>query len=132
MLVRPDLLGAHRFFFFCSTSSAHYVKSKGGVTFFVVTAGGNKRSSSVLFIGPPSTPSISVAGDLKPDFNIEQYSPSNSMESFTVESLDESRMQGQPTLPVVIMPAVPPPSVPPHLPDTTKSIMRAYSGVDAV
>jgi Pheromone A receptor len=124
--------GSHFFFFFGSTSSVPYVKSECGVTFLVVTTGGNKRISSVLFTDQPSIPSISIAGDLKPDFKTKQYLHSNSLESFSVESLDEPRMQGQSTLPVVIMPTVPPPSVPPHLPDTTKSTMRAYTGIHAV
>jgi hypothetical protein len=127
---------AHVIFLFSSTSSLPYVKSKCGVTFLVVTTGGSKRTSNVLLIDRPSIPSISLAEDLQPDFKSEQYSPSNSLESFSVESFDEPRMQGQSTprstLPVVIMPTIPPPSVPPHLPDTTKSTMRAYSGIHAV
>jgi hypothetical protein len=52
--------------------------------------------------------------------------------SSSVESFDEPKMHVQSTLPVGVMPTVPPACVPPHFPDKTKSTMRAYSGVDAV
>jgi hypothetical protein len=75
---------------------------------------------------------ISFAGDIKPDFKVEQYSPSKIVASSSVESFHEVKMQGQSTLPAGIMPTVPPASVPPHLPDKTESTMRAYSGIYTV
>jgi hypothetical protein len=86
---------------------------------------GDKRRSSVSFIDQLS---ISIAGDIEPEFKTEQYS--NSVASSSVESL-ELKMQAQSTMPAgIVMPTAPPASVPPHFPD--KSTMRPYSGVDAV
>ncbi|KAF8468714.1 STE3-domain-containing protein [Russula ochroleuca] len=115
-----------------ATSPVPYVKS--GVTVTVVRTTRSKRSSSVS-TDQPSTLSISsgIASDINPELKIEQYSPSNTVTSSSVESFDELRMQGQPTMPAgVIMPTVPPASVPPHFPDRIESTMRAYSGVDTV
>jgi hypothetical protein len=108
------------------------MKSRGGVTVPVVTTGGDERRLCISLTDQPSIPSISIASGLKPNFKFEQYSPLNTMASSSVESFDEPRMQVQSTLQAWIMPAVPPASVPPQFHDTTKPIMRAYSGVDAV
>jgi hypothetical protein len=60
---------------------------------------------------------------------MEQYSPSDTMASSSVESFDDLKMQGQPTLPAGIMPTVPPSS---FLPNFSDSTTRAYSGPNAV
>jgi hypothetical protein len=107
------------------------MKSKGGATVPVVTTGGNKHRSIISL----TTPSIFIAaGDPKPDLKIEWNSASNTMASSSVESFDELWVQGQSAiiLPAGIMPTIPPVSVSPHFPDTIKSTMRAYSGVDVV
>jgi hypothetical protein len=69
------------------------VKRKGGgITVSVVTV---ERRSGVSFADQPSNPSISIASDVKPDFKMEQYSPSNTVaSSSSVESFDELKMQG--------------------------------------
>jgi hypothetical protein len=119
------------FGFFCSTSVVFHERSN--VTATVVTTSGESRRSSVSFAERSSIGSISVAGDIKPDFKVEKYSPSNTVASSSVASFDESKMQGRPTLPAEIMPTVPPPaSVPSHFPDKTESTLRVYSGDDAV
>jgi hypothetical protein len=82
----------------------------------VVTSSGDKRRSSVSFADQPTIPSISIASEIK----MERYSPSNSMASESVESFEELKMQGQSTLPAGIMHTVPPASVQPHFPNTTK------------
>jgi Pheromone A receptor len=131
-VVRSPCWSVKAHLLFCSTSSAQHMKRKDGVAVVVVRTGGdNKRKSSVSFIDRSSTPSI--AGDVKPEFKIKKYSPSNSVASSSVESFDDPERQRQSTpLPPGIMPAVPPASVSPHLPDETKSTVRAYAGLDAV
>jgi hypothetical protein len=129
--VRPS--GLTLTFFVDSTSSVPHMKNKNGVAVVVVRTGGdNKRISSVSSVDLTSIPSVSIAGDVKPEFKIEQFSPSNSVASSSVESLDDPEIQRQSILPPGIMPAVPPASVLPHFPDKTKSTVRAYSGIDAV
>jgi hypothetical protein len=98
----------------------------------VVTKRGEKHKSSLSLSDQSSIQSTFIASDLKPDSKIEQDSPPSTVASSSVESFDESRMQDQSTLPAVIMPTVPPASVPPHFPDKTEPIIRAYSGIDAV
>jgi hypothetical protein len=117
-----------------STSSVPYVKSNGGITVAIVKRGGEKQDSSISIADQSSIPSISIAnGHEKPDFGVEQFSPSNTVTSSSVESFHESKMQDQSTMPaVVIMPTAPPATVPPHLPETTQSTLRAYSSYDAV
>jgi hypothetical protein len=88
---------------------------------------GDKRRSSVSFIDQLSIQSISIAGDIEPEFKIEQCS--SSVASSSVESL-ELKMQGQSTMPAGIIMPTAPASIPPHFSD--KSTMRPYSGVDAV
>jgi pheromone a factor receptor len=95
----------------------------------VVTAGGDKLRSSPLLNDQPS---ISIASDLEHDLKMEHNLPSDTVASSSMESIDEPRMRGQLTLPAGIVLTVSPASVPPHFPDTTKSIMRAYSGVGVV
>jgi hypothetical protein len=79
------------------------VKSKGGITVSVVTTGdpADKRRSSVSFADRLSTvPSISLATDFKDDLKIEEYSPSNTMASASVESFIDPAIQDQlPALP---------------------------------
>jgi hypothetical protein len=126
--------GCSRFFF--STSSVPYVKSNGGITVAVVKTGGEKQNSSISLTEQSSIPSISVAnGHKRPDYEFDQFSPSNirTSESSSVESFHESKTQIQPTMPaVVIMPAAPPGTVPPHFPEMTRSTLRAHPGYDAV
>jgi hypothetical protein len=100
--------------FFFSASSVPYVNGNGGITATVVKTGEEKK---------------------KPYFKVEQpeLSPSNTVTSFSVESFHEPKTQDQSTMPtVVIMPTVPPATVPPHFPETTRSTSRAYSGYDVV
>ena len=101
--------------------------SSGGMDFSGVTTSVESRSSVSLV----DEPSILFDFVAKPGvkFDFEQDSSSNSASSF-VESLDESRMQGRPT--VGIVPTVPPASVPPHFSDETKSTSRAFFGMGAV
>jgi len=94
------------------TTSVPHLKSKGGVTVSVVT---DKRRSSVSFADQHTIPSISIANDIK----LEPYSPSNSMASSSVESFDETKMQGQSTLPAGTTPTAPPASVQAYIPHTT-------------
>jgi pheromone a factor receptor len=109
-----------------ATSSAPYMKSKGGVSVSVVTASGDKRDSMVSFTDQLSIPSISFSSDLKPDFKIEQYSPSDSIASSSVTSFEPGTLSSL-HQPVVTLPVAPPASVPPHLPDPTKMTIRGYS-----
>jgi hypothetical protein len=104
---------------------------KSNVTATEVTTSGEKRRSSVSFADRSSIGST-IIGDIKPNFKVKLYSPSNSVASFSVESFDELKMKELPALPAGIMPTVPPAYVPPYFPDRTKSTLRAYSGVDAV
>jgi hypothetical protein len=122
---------AHIFF---STSSVPYVKSNGGIPVTVVKTGGEKQDLSISLTNQSSIPSISIAnGHEKPDFRVEQFSPSNTVTSSSVESFHESKAQDQSTMPaVVIMPTAPPATVPPHFPETARSTLRAYSSYDAV
>lgn len=98
-----------------STSSFPHLKSKGGVTVSVVTTA-DKRDSTVS-ISQLSIPSISIASDYKPDFKITEFSPSDSMPSSSVDSLEtESQSQSrQPEGTQGTTVSVPSPS---HLPDT--------------
>jgi hypothetical protein len=109
-----------------------HVKCKGGITVSVVTKVGVEHRSSVPLANQPLVPSIFTASDIKPDLKIKRYSPLNipGLASSSVESFDKPRLQGQSTLPMGVMLAVPPASIPPRLPDTIKSTMRAHSGVD--
>jgi hypothetical protein len=108
------------------------MKSKGGISVIVVTTGGIKHRSIISLTGLSSISSVSIASDHKPNFKIKQNLPSST--SSFAENFDEPRMQGQPTMtmPAGIMPTIPPVSVSPHFPDTIKSTMRTYSGIDAV
>jgi len=93
------------------------VKSRPGITVSVVTTGDetDKRRSSVSFSDHPSViPSISLTTDLK----IEDYSPSESMTSASVESFEEDQL---PALPAGIQQKAFP-----------ASISRPHSGVNAV
>lgn len=93
------------------------MKSKGGITVSVVTTGDpiDRRRSSVSFADQPSTiPSISLTTDFKSDLKVEEFSPSDSMSSVSVESFIEPAMQDQlPALPAGIQPTFPPASFPP-------------------
>lgn len=108
------------------------MKNKGGIIISVVTKIGVEHRSSVPLANQPLVLSIFTTSDIKPDLKIERYSPLNipGLASLSVESFDKPRMQGQSTLPVVVILVAPPASVSPHLPDTIKSTMRAHSGVD--
>jgi len=121
--------------FHFSPSSVPYVKNKVGVTVSVDTTEGEKCRSSASFTDQSLIQPISIANDLKPDFK-EEFWPSNTVTSSSVESLHEPKnatMEDHSALvPAGTMPSVPPATVPPHLPDTTKYTLRAYSGFDAV
>ena len=123
-------LGAYVLF---STSSSQ-MKSKG-LTISVATSGTKHRDcdSIVSCSDQLSILSISVAGDLKPDFMIEQYSPSDSPASSSVVSI-EPELESQSPQPVATTPEVPPAAYQPQLRDITKSITPRYSGdaADAV
>ena len=122
--------------FFSSTSSDPHVKSNGGIAVNAVKRDAEKQDLSFSLSHQSSMPSISIADDHEiPDFKVEQFSPSNTMTvtSSSVESFHESKMQDQSTTPSeVIMPTAPAATVPPHLPETTRSTMHAYSSYDAV
>ena len=122
--------------FFPSTSSDPHVKSNGGIAVNAVKRDAEKQDLSFSLSHLSSMPSISIADDHEiPDFKVEQFSPSNTMTvtSSSVESFHESKMQDQSTTPSeVIMPTAPAATVPPHLPETTRSTLRAYSSYDAV
>ena len=90
------------------------MKSKGGVTVSVVTTA-DKRDSTVS-ISQLSIPSISIASDYKPDFKITELSPSDSMASSSVDSLEtESQSPSRQSEGTSV--AVPPAS---HIPDAPK------------
>jgi len=103
------------------------VKSKAGVNISVVTAEERtiKRRSSISFTDLPSTvPSIHLDTDFKTDLKIDEYSPSGSTASASVESFVQPETQDQlPPLPAGIHPTGPPASLPP---------LREYSGDDTV
>ncbi|KAI9509916.1 pheromone A receptor-domain-containing protein [Russula earlei] len=109
-----------------ATSSLPHVKSKGGITVSVITATGDKRYSTVSFTDQLSIPSISLAGDSKPDFKIEQYSPTDSVASSSMGSF-EPVASGQSPEPEATTAAGDPRSDEPHTPDTTKSNLHVYS-----
>ena len=124
------------FFLSSTTSSDRHVKSNGGITVNAIKRDAEKQDLSISLSHQSSMPSISVADDHKiPDFRVEQFSPSNTLTvtSSSVESFHESKMQDQSRMPSeVIMPTAPAATVPPHLPETTRSTMHAYSSYDAV
>jgi hypothetical protein len=109
-------------------------KNKGGVTVSVVTTGphGDKPNSSVPLTLTNQKNSILIASDLRPDFKVTQHSRSGSVESSSGESFDEPKMHDQSALPAGILPAFPPASVSPHLPDKTNSTLHEYSFFEAV
>lgn len=96
-------------------------KNTGEIPVSVITTSGNKRDS----IDQLSIPPLSFTGDFKPDVKIEEYSPSDSMASSSMGSLD-LWPQGASHQPVVTLPAAPPASVPPHHADSTEVTVRAY------
>jgi len=117
---------------FSSPSSPH-VGSNGGVVICVVKTTKEDQGSSVSLTDQSSISSISITSGLeRPDFKVEQYSPSNAVTSSSVESIDESKTQDLSAQPAVTMPTVPPATLPPHFPETTRSTLRAYSSFDAV
>jgi hypothetical protein len=122
--------------FFFSTSPVRYVKNNGAIAVTVVKTGLEKQDSSMSLTQQSSILSIGIANDhKKPDFRVEQFSPSSTVTSSSAESFHtcKSKTQDQTTMPaVVIMPTAPPATVPPHFPETTRSILRAYSSYDEV
>jgi len=105
-----------------ATSSLPYMTSKGGLKISVTTSG-HRRDSMLSFSDQLSIPSISLAGDYKPDLKIEEYSPSDSTASSSVGEPETRAPSPEP----VILPAIPPASVPPHFPDSAKATIRAFS-----
>ena len=128
--------------FLGSTSSVSHAKSKGGgvgVIVSVVTTGphgdklGSLLDSRVSLTLTNNRNSTLIASDLRPDFNVAQYSHSDSVESPSGESFDNKpKMHDQSALPAVILPAVPPASYPPHLTDKTHSTSHEYSFFEPV
>jgi hypothetical protein len=95
---------------------------------------GDKRISSISFSDQSLMHSISFDDGLKPDFK-DKYSPSDTVIPSSVESLHEPKSAAkhdQSALPAGSMPTVPSATVPPHLPDMTKSTFCAYPDFDAV
>lgn len=123
------------FFLLFRKPSVPCVKSNGGATISVlVTTSGDKRGSGVPFSDQSSTQSISVDGNLKPDFK-DKYMHSNVVIASSEERLHELKSaarQDESVLLAGTMPTVPSATVPPHLPEVTKSTFRACSGFDAV
>lgn len=112
------------------TSSVPYMTNKGDISVSVVTTSGNKRDSIDSFSDQLSIPSLTLGSDLKTDIRtdikIEEYSPSDSMASSSIETL-EIGQQDASHQPAVTLPAIPPASVPPHHADSTEPTVRAYS-----
>lgn len=77
------LIGADPFLIITSNSSVACARNKGDVPVAMVSMAGDKRQSSVSFFDQLSIQSISIAGDIEPEFKIEQYS--NSVASSSVE-----------------------------------------------
>ena len=104
------------------------MKSKAGINVSIVTTGDetDRRRSSVSFAEQTSAiPSIHLTTDFKSDIKIEEFSPSDSMDSASVESFIEPAMHDQlPALPAgIIQPTYPRASFPP---------LRTHSGPEAV
>jgi|SRR5712672_3177948 len=102
------------------------MKSKGGINVSVVTASGDKRNSTISFTDQLSIPSISHESDLKADFKIEEYSPSDSVGSDSVNSF-EPEPQGRPPQLDATIPTVDPGSDLPHPSYGSQSIIYVYS-----
>ena len=106
------LTRAHRPF---STSSLPAMKNKGEVNISVTTRR-NRRDSFASFADQLSIPSIAIPNDLKPDIKIDEYTPTGSMSSSSVEGLN------------VTLPVLPPTSVSPYHADSTEPTVPPYSG----
>lgn len=104
-----------------STSSLPYMRKAGDISVSVVTTSGNKRDSMSSFADQLSIPSISIASDFKTDIKIEEYSPTDTMASSSMDSFEASHQ------PVVTLPVLPPASVPPHHADSADLTVHAYS-----
>jgi len=116
-----------------STPSPPHVGSNGGVVVCVAKTAEEEQDSSVSPTDQSSILSISNSSGLeRPDFEVEQNSSSNTVTRSSVESIDESETQDLSALAAVTMPTVPPATLPPHFPETTRSTLRAYSSFDAV
>jgi hypothetical protein len=108
------------------------MKNKDDIAVSVAKTISDKCRSGVLFSDQLSIQTISIDGDIESDLKIEEYSPSRTVTSSSVESL-ELKMKGQSAMPAgIIMPTAPPASVPPHSQDTIQSTLRPCSGIDAV
>ena len=114
-----------------SIPSPPYGGSNGGAVACVVKTAEEKRDSRVSF-----TDQSSISGLERPDFKVEQYSPSNAVTSSSVEGIDESETQDRSAHPAVTMPTVPPATHPPHFHETTPSEstneLVAWEGRDSV
>jgi len=122
--------------FLGSTSSVPYVKSKGGVTVSIVATGphGDKPNPSVSPTLTSQKNSILITSDFidKLDLRVAQYSRYDTVESSFGESFDDTKMHDQSALLAGILPAVPPASIPPHLPDKMNTTLREYSFFEAL
>jgi pheromone a factor receptor len=116
---------AHTSFFLSSTSSLPHLKSKNGVAVSIVTTE-DKRGSTITVSDQLSIPSLSIASDFKPDFKVTEFSPSDSMAAFSVDSF-ESGSQSQARQLEESTQTVSPASDVPHLPDTTITMPHSYA-----
>jgi len=106
-----------------ATSSFPHMGSKGGVTVSVMTVSGGYKRDSTVSIDQLSIPSISIGSDLKPDFKIEQHSPSDYTTSSSVSSFDAELYE--PSSGFITTSLTPPPAtVPPALPGTVEPTIR--------
>jgi len=108
-----------------ATSSLPHLKSKNGVAVSIVTTE-DKRGSTITVSDQLSIPSLSIASDFKPDFKVTEFSPSDSMAAFSVDSF-ESGSQSQARQMEESTQTVSPASDAPHLPDTTMTMPHSYA-----
>ncbi|KAI0299559.1 pheromone A receptor-domain-containing protein [Russula brevipes] len=109
-----------------ATSSLHHMGNKTGVMVDVVTIYGVRKNTFSAFSNEFSIPSASITGGLEPDSKIEQYSPFDLTGLCFKDTFEPEPLAQSPELSATT-PAVPPASVPPRLPHTTRSTIRPYS-----
>jgi hypothetical protein len=107
-----------------STSSFPHMGSKGGVTVSAMTvSGGQKRDSTISICDQLSILSISVGSDLKPDFKIEQHSPSDHTASSSASGLEAELYDSSSEFTTTSV-THPPATVPPVLAGTVEPTIR--------
>jgi len=109
-----------------ATSSLHHMGNKTGVMGDVVTIYGVRQNTFSTFSNQVSIPSASITGGLEPDSKIEPYSPFDLTGLCFKDTFEPEPRAQSPELSATT-PAVPPASVPPRLPHTTRSTIRPYS-----